>query len=197
MNGLLVPVGDAAALAAAIDRFFADDEPRATRLRARAASSVAGLQRRASARRRSSEMLEEARRVKPRVLFVARTRYALPLSETLQRRFDALSEVLDWRQLGTSATGQRGRRRPLHARRRASHSAPRRGGVLRRAAVPGRRRDPLVPSRRADRPGGARTRRLRSLGRRLARSRASRSSSTSTATGGTTRASTAHRCGGF
>jgi glycosyltransferase involved in cell wall biosynthesis len=43
--------------------------------------------------------------MKPRVLFVARTRYALPLSETLERRFDALSEVMDWRQLATSATG--------------------------------------------------------------------------------------------
>jgi glycosyltransferase involved in cell wall biosynthesis len=41
----------------------------------------------------------------PRVLFVARTRYALPLSDTLKRRFDALSEVMAWRQLATSATG--------------------------------------------------------------------------------------------
>jgi len=41
----------------------------------------------------------------PRVLFVARTRYSLPLSETLQRRFAALSEVMDWRQLATSASG--------------------------------------------------------------------------------------------
>ena len=41
----------------------------------------------------------------PRVLFVARTRYALPLNPTLQRRFEALSAVIDWRQLGTSATG--------------------------------------------------------------------------------------------
>jgi len=39
-NGLLVPVGDAAALAAAIRRYFADDELRAT-LRANAAPSVA------------------------------------------------------------------------------------------------------------------------------------------------------------
>ena len=41
----------------------------------------------------------------PRVLFVARTRYALPLTPTLQRRFDALSGVIDWRQFGTSSTG--------------------------------------------------------------------------------------------
>lgn len=45
--------------------------------------------------------------MKPRVLFVARTRYRLPLDSTLQLRFDALSDVLDWRQLGTSASGER------------------------------------------------------------------------------------------
>ena len=44
--------------------------------------------------------------MKPRVLFLARTRYRLPLTQTLQRRFDALSEVLDWRQLGTSLDGR-------------------------------------------------------------------------------------------
>ncbi len=44
-------------------------------------------------------------RVLPRTLFVARTRYGLPLSQTLERRFDALSEVLDWHQLGTSRDG--------------------------------------------------------------------------------------------
>lgn len=43
--------------------------------------------------------------MKPRVLFLARTRYELPLNPTLQRRFDALSAVLDWRQLGTSLAG--------------------------------------------------------------------------------------------
>lgn len=42
---------------------------------------------------------------RPRVLFVARTRYRLPLDETLQRRFDALSDELDWHQLATSAAG--------------------------------------------------------------------------------------------
>src|SRR6478735_6867864 len=44
--------------------------------------------------------------MKPRVLFVARTRYALPLSETLERRFDALSDVMEWHQLATSASGE-------------------------------------------------------------------------------------------
>jgi len=43
--------------------------------------------------------------MRPRVLFIARTRYRLPLSATLQRRFDALSTVLEWRQFGTSLAG--------------------------------------------------------------------------------------------
>ena len=42
--------------------------------------------------------------MKPRVLFVARTRYTLPLNETLQRRFDALTEVMESYQLGTAAS---------------------------------------------------------------------------------------------
>jgi glycosyltransferase involved in cell wall biosynthesis len=46
--------------------------------------------------------------MKPRVLFVARTRYALPLTETLQRRFDALSAVMEWHQLGSAAGGGAG-----------------------------------------------------------------------------------------
>lgn len=45
--------------------------------------------------------------MKPRVLFVSRTRYALPLDPTLELRFDALSAVLDWHQFGTSASGKR------------------------------------------------------------------------------------------
>lgn len=43
--------------------------------------------------------------MKPRVLFLARTRYRLPLNPTLRRRFDALSTVFDWRQFGTSLDG--------------------------------------------------------------------------------------------
>jgi glycosyltransferase involved in cell wall biosynthesis len=38
---------------------------------------------------------------RPRLLIVGRTRFRFPLDETLRRRFDALSEVLDWRQLGS------------------------------------------------------------------------------------------------
>ena len=39
--------------------------------------------------------------MKPRLLFVGRTRFGFPLDETLQRRYDALSETVEWRQLGT------------------------------------------------------------------------------------------------
>jgi glycosyltransferase involved in cell wall biosynthesis len=39
--------------------------------------------------------------VKPRLLFVGRTRLRFPLSETLSRRYEALSETLEWRQIGT------------------------------------------------------------------------------------------------
>lgn len=39
--------------------------------------------------------------MKPKLLFVGRTRFRFPLDETLQRRYDALSEVLEWRQFGT------------------------------------------------------------------------------------------------
>lgn len=40
-----------------------------------------------------------------RVLFVGRTRYRLPLDESLRKRFDAFSEQFEWRQIGTAAAG--------------------------------------------------------------------------------------------
>jgi glycosyltransferase involved in cell wall biosynthesis len=43
--------------------------------------------------------------VKPRVLIVGRTRYALPLSGSLRRKFDALCAVLDVRVLGSAPAG--------------------------------------------------------------------------------------------
>jgi len=43
--------------------------------------------------------------VKPRVLFVSRTRYRLPLSASLAQKFDALDEELDVRVLATSSDG--------------------------------------------------------------------------------------------
>lgn len=39
--------------------------------------------------------------MKPRLLFVGRTRLGFPLAETLLRRYDALSETVEWRQMGT------------------------------------------------------------------------------------------------
>jgi len=43
---------------------------------------------------------------RPRVLFVGRGRFRLPLGRGLERRFEALSGELDWRQLGTAADGK-------------------------------------------------------------------------------------------
>jgi glycosyltransferase involved in cell wall biosynthesis len=43
---------------------------------------------------------------RPRVLFVGRGRFRFPLGRTLERRFEALSAELDWRQLGTSLDGK-------------------------------------------------------------------------------------------
>ena len=44
--------------------------------------------------------------MKPRLLLVARTRYELPLSPSLERKFDALRERFDVRVLATSADGR-------------------------------------------------------------------------------------------
>jgi glycosyltransferase involved in cell wall biosynthesis len=43
--------------------------------------------------------------VKRRVLFVGRTRYSRPLAVTHARKFDALSQVIDYRVLGTAGAG--------------------------------------------------------------------------------------------
>ncbi len=44
--------------------------------------------------------------MKPRVLFVGRARLRFPLAPGLERRFEALSGELDWRQLGTALDGR-------------------------------------------------------------------------------------------
>ena len=44
--------------------------------------------------------------MKPRLLFVGRARIAFPLDATRQRRYESLSAVLDWHQLGTVARGR-------------------------------------------------------------------------------------------
>ena len=41
--------------------------------------------------------------MKPRILFVARTRYRLPLDDSLRRKFDALGELMDVRVLAAAA----------------------------------------------------------------------------------------------
>jgi glycosyltransferase involved in cell wall biosynthesis len=46
--------------------------------------------------------------VKPRVLFVGRTRYTLPLSRSLQRKWDAVGEVLDFRVVASSPARSHG-----------------------------------------------------------------------------------------
>ncbi len=45
---------------------------------------------------------------KPRVLFVGRTRYRLPLSPSLARKFDALADELDFRVLASGVAGAQG-----------------------------------------------------------------------------------------
>ena len=104
-NGLLVPPGDPDALAAAIRRFFADGALR-ERLRAAAPGSVARL--RAGARvRPAGGAPPGSGRVsgRPRLLLVGRTRYRLPLSESLRAKFDVLGERLDLRVLASGVDG--------------------------------------------------------------------------------------------
>ncbi len=51
------------------------------------------------------QAIEGEDRVKPRVLMVGRTRYRLPLNESLARKFDALGERLDLRVLAAAPRG--------------------------------------------------------------------------------------------
>ena len=171
-TGCSSPSATRARSAAAVRRYF-DDEGLRERLRANAASSVGGLPPRAPPRRGRRADARVGRAMKPRVLFVARTRYALPLSETLQRRFDALSEVMEWRQLG-----DRPRRRRVSSDDRFTLVPPLPGRLARRrrllrAAPRSRvaRDDPVVPARRRDRPGRRRTPRSRSSARGSRRAR--------------------------
>jgi glycosyltransferase involved in cell wall biosynthesis len=106
--------------------------------------------------------------MRPRVLFVARTRYALPLTPTLQRRFEALSDVIEWRQFGTSATGEEVRNDRFTLVRR--FPVARLDGAAFYGALPVR----LAREIRAFRPDvmivqGAEDTALALLGRRLAR----------------------------
>src|SRR5581483_11236723 len=51
----------------------------------------------------SSPRMAQPSSPKPRVLFVGRTRYRLPLSESLRKKWDALGELIDYRVLATAA----------------------------------------------------------------------------------------------
>ncbi len=101
-NGLLVPPGDPAALAAAIRRFFAEPE-----LRARLALGRGALRRALRARARLRRARADPRGGGPvkRVLMVGRTRYRLPLEPSLARKFDALRAVLELRVLASAPAG--------------------------------------------------------------------------------------------
>ena len=169
---------------AAIRRYFADDEPARAAARDRVRRRSSGYSTEHRARRRSSRRWRRAGTMKPRVLFVARTRYALPLdpdaAAPVRRalRRDRLAAVRHRpRPASESATtaSRSCRRFPL--------APPRRGGVLRGASGAGRPGAPPLPSRRRDRPGrpghGPRAPRAPARARPT-----SRSSSTFTATGG-------------
>ena len=125
--------------------------------------------------------------MKPRVLFVGRTRYTLPLSGPLARKLDALGGELDVRVLASSPGGRRGDDPRsgcgrAHGAGRSALLGSRCRSVSRASCV---RSGPTPCSPRA------RTRRpRRSL---AARARVRRSSSTSTATGAPRRACTARR----
>ena len=91
------------ALAGALRRILQDDELR-DRLAAAAQPSVAAIGRDV-VYGRLEQILVEAAAVKPRVLFVGRGRVSLPLAPWLQRKWDALSEVLDLRVLNAGTGG--------------------------------------------------------------------------------------------
>ena len=98
--------------------------------------------------------------MKPRVLFVGRARYRLPLDPSLARKFDALRETMDVRVLGERAGRSADRRRHVPARAAVSAEAPRRPALLPDAAISGRTRAATVPAGCGDRSDG-RTRRSR------------------------------------
>jgi glycosyltransferase involved in cell wall biosynthesis len=107
VNGFRVPAGDVAALREALSR-LADDPELRTAMGARSrelagpftpdawADAVAGL---------ASRLHEPGR---TRVLMVARTRYQLPLRESLERKFGPLRERLDIQVLAAAADGTSG-----------------------------------------------------------------------------------------
>ena len=101
-NGLVVEPEDVDALAAAIERFFADAGARGAAARERRGVGR-GLLGGVDLRPARGDPAR-GRAVNPRVLFVGRTRYRLPLEGPLAAKWDALSERLDLRVLA-SGTG--------------------------------------------------------------------------------------------
>ena len=145
-NGLLVPPNDPAALAGALRAILHDDALRA-RLAAAAKPSVAAIGRDVIYGR-LEQILAEAAAMTPRVLFVGRGRLSLPLAPWLQRKWDALAEVLDLRVLN-AGTGSGDPRFTAAPRRRSGvlPAAAARGCPL-AARVPGRRDRRVRPVRR-------------------------------------------------
>src|SRR5262245_58281873 len=81
---------------------------------------------------------------------VGRTRYRMPLSVSLERKFSALRARLDVRVLASSADGEAGDGTFRLWRRLPARPPARRRRLLRDAAVSRRRRATAVPSRRRD-----------------------------------------------
>ena len=141
----------------------------------------------------SSRGSSSGRRREGRLLLVGRTRYRLPLDDTLRRKFDALA-----RRARRARARQRRRRRAATQRHlRARPAVPAARARRRRCST----RSCRSASRASSGASGRRCCSSRARTRPRSRSRAAasraaarRSCSTSTATGGRRRASTARRC---
>lgn len=100
-NGFLVHPDDHGGIAEAIVRILSDRRL-AERLGAQARKDAEPWQYTADEYADSVvELVERVADRKPRLFFVGRTRFSFPLNSTLLRRYDALSEVVEWRQLGS------------------------------------------------------------------------------------------------
>ena len=166
-NGLLVPPGDPTALAAAITRFFADRDLR-ERLSAAAPASVAGYSEESVFGEIEAQLERVGGRVKRKLLLVGRSRYSLPLSPSLARKFDALSRGAR-RPRARGSGGGDGRRTRVSCSRPPSGRAPSMGPSF-YALLPFR----IARELRASRPDavlaqGAQEAALAILGRSLAR----------------------------
>ena len=104
-NGLLVPPATPARSRRPIDRFYGEPGLR-ERLAAAAAPSVAGYAVGGDARAHRGRARGGGAMRK--LLMVGRTRYRLPLSDSLERKFSALRSALDVRVVASSADGSRG-----------------------------------------------------------------------------------------